>query len=491
MKVKDISIPDGVVLIRDRVASAGGKCLLVGGAVVDAILGRDPKDWDIEVHGLSSAKLEAAISPFAPKACGKSFGIFKLDASKLGGVDVDVSIPRTENSVGVGHKDFEVSFDPFMTPRDAAERRDFTINAMFMDLDTGDIVDPFGGLADLEAGVLRMTSPEKFKEDPVRALRAVQLVARKAKTVDPDTQEAIMSMADSFDSLAKERVFAEWEKLLLKSDKPSVGLNFLRDCGWLQHFPELEQFAFWDGWELDENKAFKDTAPNFMTSGCPQNMEWHPEGDVWVHNNMVVDAAAKVRHMVDEEWRLAFMMGAMLHDVAKPITTVLPRCTAHGHDVKGEALTRSFMERITNNKKLTERVVALVCNHLQPFMLTSGAAKPAAWKRLHKKLHGRLDILGWMSRSDWAGRPNRDPLHATENGKVVDHPASVLCWKWHEELGVEEIKPILLGRHLIKAGHKPGPMFKGALGAAFEKQLDCPDMGIEELLEVAERHMGE
>tara|TARA_R110002020_G_scaffold39950_3_gene118170 strand:+ start:882 stop:2447 length:1566 start_codon:yes stop_codon:yes gene_type:complete len=478
-------IPEAVHKVGKLITDQGGTWFLVGGACVDALLANTPKDWDIEVHGLSFPEVAYALSTLSPHPVGKSFGIFKLDHRLVDGLEIDVSIPRRENTIGKGHKDFEVSFHPNMTPKDAAERRDFTINSMFYNPLTETILDPFGGLKDLQNGVLRMTSKEKFIEDPLRGLRAMQLLARKAKTVDPETMKVIREMSDQFSTIAKERVFEEFSKLLLKADKPSIGLNFLLESNWLRHFPELYQFAFWDGWKEKENAVFKDTAPEFMTSGCPQNPEWHPEGDVWIHNNMVVDAAAKVRHMVEEDLQLTFMFGALLHDLGKVVTTLLPQCTAHAHDCKGKELTETFMARITTEKKLTKQVIALVVNHLQPFMLTSGEAKSSAWKRLHKKVFYRLDILGWLSRSDWAGRPNRNPLVPCENGIEMDHPASALCWKWQRTLGQKPIEPIIMGRDLIAVGIEPGRCMGIILKHTFETQIDNPHLTKSELLEIA------
>jgi tRNA nucleotidyltransferase (CCA-adding enzyme) len=474
-------IPNEVSMVRDTVVRAGGRCLLVGGAVVDALLGISPKDWDVEVFGISYEGLETLFEDYHPKTVGRSFGIVKIT---IGEVEIDLNVPRRDNKVGKGHKDFSCELDPAMTPREAARRRDFSMNSISLDLSTMEVVDPFGGVADLEDGILRATDPETFVEDPLRALRAMQLLARKAKVVDPATMDLIRGMSDTFPHLARERVHDEWCKLLLRAEKPSVGLEFLRESGWLKWFPELAEFADWSGWDLEENAPFRGD----FDEGCPHNPEWHPEGNVWIHNCMVVDAAAKVRHLVDEEWRLAFMFGALLHDVGKTITTVLPRCTAHAHDVRGEDLTRSFMARLTNDKTLTERVVALVVNHLQPFMLTSGGAKASAWKRLHKKMLNRLDVLGWLSRSDWAGRPDRDPLAPSENGVEADHPASALCWGWHETLGVEPISPIVMGRDLIAVGMDPGPHMGIALRAAFEAQIENPELGKQELLEQAVRY---
>jgi len=475
-------LPAAIAGLVERVSAAGGRALLVGGAVIDALTGSVPEDWDIEVHGLSMDTLETLLAGFSPRAVGKAFGVFILDPGRVDSLEVSFSVPRRESRVGVGHRDFRCEFDPSMTPREAARRRDFTMNSVMLDLHQGEIVDPYDGLRDLEAGLLRMTDGNTFAEDPLRGLRAMQLLARKAQRVDPQTLAVIRGMADSYGALPRERVADEWEKLLLKAERPSVGLEFLRDSGWLRHYPELLEFLQWSGWERAENQSHRHL---FAGDGCPQNPEWHPEGDVWVHNNFVLDAAARVRDQVDSEWRLAFMYGALLHDIAKPPTTELPLCTSHGHDKLGEQMARTFMERLTAHRLLIDRVAALVRNHLYPFMLVQAGSSDAAWKRLHNRSLGRLDVLGWLSRADWAGRPGRDPLGPTEHGTLVRHEGSETCWRMHEDLGVEPIRAIIQGRDLIQAGWTPGPRFATALKAAFEAQLDHPQWSRERLLEIA------
>lgn len=474
-----MQIPRCVRDIASLISSRGGRTFVVGGAVIDLIRGETPKDWDLEVFGLSIEKLFQSVEHLPVKVCGKSFGVLKLE---IDGIEMDVSIPRRENSIGSGHRDFQVSFDPNMSTRDAAMRRDFTMNSVAFDIERDQLIDPFGGIEDLEKGILRMTSRDTFIEDPLRALRAMQLLARKARVVEPETIEVIRKM--SFDALPKERVMAEWVKLLLKAERPSIGLEFLRECGWIVHFPELLDFAEWSGWEMEENKPFRSQ----FDEGCPQNPEWHPEGNVWIHTMLVVDAAAKVRDQIPEEWKLAFMFAALLHDVAKPITTVLPRCTAHGHEANGEELTKRFLSRMTADKKLTSNVVSLVVDHLKPFAL-SKEAKPAAWKRLHRRV--RLDVLGWLSRADWSGRPDRDPIVPTEKGKPVEHLPSSMCWKWHDELGIEPIQPVVTGKDLIAIGARPGPIFRVALDAALEAQMDDPGLDKHALLRVATEHLGQ
>jgi len=443
-------IPENVKQVADIVKSVDGKAFLVGGAVVDHLLGLTPKDWDIEVHGIPFDVLYALLASFGfkPNVVGAEFGVIKVD-------DLDISIPRTENKTGAKHTDFTVELNPNLTPAEAALRRDLTINSMFINLDTLELVDPFNGRKDLEQGILRATNEDTFKEDPLRVLRIMQLLPRKAKFVDPDTRELAISLSAQFDTLPKERVLAEFEKLLLKADKPSMGLRFLLEADWLKHFPELAALV-----------------------GCPHNPEHHPEGDVWEHTLLALDHAASILKHIPDEWKLPFMFGVLCHDLGKPATTDLVELTSYGHDIAGEPLAEVFMQRLTNEIKLIERVCVLVRNHMQPYFLDSGGAKRPAWRRLHNKV--RLDILGWVSLCDKA---SSDPAVLS-----TGHARSNACWVQFMWLnGLEgPIKPKLLGRHLIDRGWKPGPEFGKILKIAYELQLDNEALTEKELFESAQ-----
>ncbi len=462
-----IHVPIVVRAIARAITAAGGRAMLVGGAVVDALQGRQPKDWDIDAHGMSMDRLEEVLKDFGPKGVGREFGILKLSAELCDGQDIDVSVPRRDNNTGIGHRDFDIVMDPNMTPKEAARRRDFTINSLFYDLEREEIVDPFGGVADLQAGILRATDPETFVEDPLRALRAMQLLPRKARVVDSATMELCRSMSHTFPNLARKRVHEEFRKLLLKAERPSVGLEFLRDSCWIVHFPELVYLI-----------------------GCGQHPEWHPEGDVWTHTLHVVDSAAQVRNQVPEDWREAFVFGTMLHDVGKPTTTITPdmvaqglapkdmEWTAYGHDRAGEPLAESFMRRLTDNKKVIEGTMTIVGEHMQPYNLMQGGAKKSAYRRLHNRI--RLDVIGWMSKCDCCGRPDRhigDP--------DLEHQASDACWAHFSEFGEQPIPPLLQGRDLIAAGMKPGVHFGTMLHAAYEAQLEDDTLSKDDLLRIA------
>ena len=468
MRISLDGVPAAVLSLADRVEQAGGKAVLVGGAVIDMIQDRTPKDWDLEVFGLGYDGLAALFSDLNPKLVGRQFGIIKLAVDDL---DVDVNVPRIDNKNGLGHDGFECDFDPMMTVEEAARRRDFSINAMAVCLHTGEVVDPYGGLADLDAGVLRATDSHLFVQDPLRALRAMQLLARKAKTVDAGTMQLIRSMVDTFPELSAERVYEEWRKLLLKAERPSVGLEFLRESGWLVHFPELQALI-----------------------GCEQHPDWHPEGDVWVHSLCTVDSAAWVRDqgVLPDGWTEPFMYGTMCHDLGKPDTTITPEMvandeapkerlwTAWGHDQAGMPHGESFLRRMTNNKKLIERTTTIIGEHMQPFNLLQGQGKMSAYKRLHNRL--RLDVLGWVCRCDSCGGP--DGRARISRGADYDHETSQACWKHFSEIGPEPVKPILMGRHLIGAGVKPGPTFKVRLDAAYEQQIEGVE-DVDTLLQVA------
>lgn len=432
---------DAVILDLARlIRSAGGRALIVGGAVRDKLLGVEVKDVDLEVFGLSAAKLQALLKPNYPfDPCGVSFGVLKLQHH-----DIDVSLPRRESKRGEGHRAFEIASDPQLSVREAAERRDFTINAMYFDPLTGELEDPYGGRVDLQAKILRHVSP-KFVEDSLRVLRGMQFIARFGLTAAPETIAICRGI--EIEGLAAERLFEEWAKLLLKGREISRGLDFLKDTGWVRYFPELAALI-----------------------GCEQDPQWHPEGDVFEHTKLCLDAFA--RHRVgDRVEDLTVGLAVVCHDFGKPATTRLDvktgRIRSLGHDEAGLEPTLSFLRRLTNEERLLKEVPPLVQAHMQPFALWKAKATDAAIRRLAIKV-GRLDRLLRVSRADDEGRLP-ELVASSSGGEDL---------KWLEEqserlrIAAEAPKPILQGRHLIARGLRPGPEFGRILKAAFEAQLD-------------------
>ena len=418
-----------------KVSAAGGRSLVVGGSVRDGLLKRAAHDLDLEVFGLSPERLRALLEEdFRLDLVGQSFGVIKLRH-----LPIDVAIPRRESKHGLGHKGFEVHSDPALSVAEAASRRDFTINAISWDPLSGEILDPTGGVLDLEQRVLRHVS-EKFAEDPLRVLRGMQFAARFELQVAPETVELCRTIEP--EGLARERIFGEWKKLMTQGRKPSLGLAFLRDCGWVRYFPELE-----------------------VLIDCPQEPEWHPEGDVWIHTLHVLDAFAEER--LDEEWEdLVVGFGCLCHDLGKPATTefIDGRIRSKGHEEEGECPTRTFLERMTNQDNLVEEVVPLVREHLKPTILYKADAGAGAIRRLARRV-GRIDRLVRVARADHKGRPPL-PFDGFPAGAWLLEQARNL------ELAAQAPKPIILGRHLIELGLAPGPHFKELLDACFEAQLD-------------------
>jgi len=202
--------PQKVVDLSLALREAGGRALLVGGCVRDALMGVQPKDWDVEVYGVAPEQLRAILDRFGPvNVVGEAFTVYKL------GSDLDVSLPRRERKSGRGHRAFVIEGDPAMSFVDASRRRDFTINSILQDPLTDEIIDPFDGQRDIERGVLRAVSAETFVEDSLRVLRAAQFAARFEFRIEPETVELCRGI--DLSDLPSERIWGELEKLLLRA----------------------------------------------------------------------------------------------------------------------------------------------------------------------------------------------------------------------------------------------------------------------------------
>jgi tRNA nucleotidyltransferase (CCA-adding enzyme) len=443
-----MKIPPPLHTALSALRSAGGRPRLVGGSVRDWLLGLEPKDFDIEVYGLDYEAMGRALAAFGPTdVVGRSFGVLKV---RIAGTEYDFSLPRRESKTGAGHRGFAIAPDPDLTEPEAAARRDFTVNAIAYDPLEDRILDFHHGADDLKKKILRHTSGA-FTEDPLRVLRAFQLAARFGFSLAPETAALCRSISDTYTELPVERVWGEWDKWAIKAARPSLGLVILKQTGWLRHFPEIAA--------LD---------------GLPQEPEWHPEGDVFIHTGHCLDALVELDSWREgpPETRRMLSLAVLAHDFGKAVTTKQAerrgrlRWTSPEHEAAGGPLAETFLQRIGAPLEVVEYVRPLVVNHL---LHHDGPAeyRDTTVRRLARKISpATLDDLIAVMRADHLGRP---PLVSPETEKRLGHLRTAA-----RKLALEHVapKPIILGRHLIALGRSPGPQFKPALDAAFESQLD-------------------
>jgi tRNA nucleotidyltransferase/poly(A) polymerase len=216
----------------------------VGGTVRDILLGQPRKDVDLLVTGMAQPDLISLLRKYGRvQLTGRAFGVIKFLPHRWHDPPIDIALPRTEISTGVGHRDFVVTFDHTLPVEIDLGRRDFTINAIAIDLATGHVLDPFGGRQDLEQGILRQVSPMAFPEDPLRMLRGVQLATRFALHLEPTTHQAMQHHAATITTVAAERIAEELRKLL-QATAPSHGFMLMHDIGLLPHIlPEIARLA--------------------------------------------------------------------------------------------------------------------------------------------------------------------------------------------------------------------------------------------------------
>jgi tRNA nucleotidyltransferase (CCA-adding enzyme) len=312
----------------------------------------------------------------------------------------------------------------------------------------------------LSRRILRVVDPARFGDDSLRVLRALQFAARFELTLDERT--AALCTSIPLEDLPAERVWGEVEKLLLLAARPSVGFQLALDLGVIDRlFPEMKALV-----------------------GCPQEPEWHPEGDVWVHTLMVIDQARLRIDDLDRADRITVMLAAVTHDFGKPKTTAFldGRIRSLNHEEEGVAPASAFLERLNihtiDGKDVRRQVLGLTAQHLKPGMLfkVRHELTDGAFRRLAQKVD--LELLARVAKSDCLGRTGR-------------FDCSAMDWflERARELGVDRSppKPLLLGRHLLDLGMSPGPAIGELLKQVYEKQLDGDITTADEALTLASR----
>jgi poly(A) polymerase len=397
------------------------------------LLGRTPKDFDVATDARPDRVAE--LFEFSEQV-GAHFGVVLVRENTW---QVEVATFRSDASYSDGRHPDEVHFET--DARQDALRRDFTINAMMLDPETGEVLDFAGGRADLERRVIRAIGDPKarFREDHLRLIRAVRFAARLGFEIEPETMAAIQRLHGLIASVAAERVRDEIARILTE--------------GGARHGFEL----------LDQTGLLGDILPEVAAmKGVAQPPEYHPEGDVWTHTLLLLE---KMRHP-----SVTLAMGALLHDVGKPPTfRVAERIRFDGHAEQGTAMAHQILGRLRFSGEQTERIEALVANHMR--FMNVQMMRESTLKRFvrmehfeeHLELH-RLDCLAGSGKLD--------------NYKFARSRV--------ESLGEEELrpKPLLTGRDLIAAGYTPGPLFAKMLAAVEDAQLEGRLDGKEAALEL-------
>jgi tRNA nucleotidyltransferase (CCA-adding enzyme) len=436
-----------VIKLCEAVREAGGRALLVGGWVRDFVRGVGNVDYDVEVYGLEAAALRSLLDAQGKvDAVGEAFTVYKVRLREGGrSFVVDVSLPRRESKTGRGHRGFVIEGDPWMSFEEATGRRDFTINAMMYDPLNREIIDPHGGREDVARKLIRVVDPKTFVEDSLRVLRAMQFAARFEYSIDPATVELCRSI--DLSDLPAERIWAEVEKWLLQSRRPSIGLHAARDLGITEKlWREIHSLI-----------------------GCQQDPKVHPEGDVFVHTGMVLDEARKLIDDLPRPKQVTVMLAALCHDFGKPHTTKIEggRIKAQDHERHSIAMTNQFLEQLKlfsfDNYDARLQTLLLVKNHAVPhqWFKIRETVTDGMFRRLALKTE--LDLLYRVALADCLGRAGDFKPEAEE---------------WFiarvRELGIEERapEPLLMGRHLLALGLKPGPRIGEITHAVYELQLD-------------------
>jgi tRNA nucleotidyltransferase (CCA-adding enzyme) len=464
-----------VLKICEAVRDAGGRAMLVGGWVRDRLLGIESKDFDIEVYGIEPSGLRALLERIAPvNTVGEHFSVYKLVfyesreafKSEISNLkprreeryEVDVAIPRRESKSGRGHRAFTIEGDPAMTFEEATRRRDFTINAILYDPLADQFLDPTGGIGDLKGRILRAVAADTFVEDSLRVLRAVQLAARFQLVIEPQTVELCRGV--DLSDLPHERVWGEIEKLLMLAARPSIGLGAALDLGVLDKlFPEIRALV-----------------------GCPQESEWHPEGDVFAHTKLCLDEAVGLVTDLPREKRITVMLATLCHDLGKPLTTeiIAGRIRSLGHDVAGLEPTRAVLDRLglhtLSGYDVRSQVLSLVAEHLRPgqFYGDRHRISDGAFRRLARRVD--IALLYRVAKADSMGR-----------GPASSSDKQDWFIKHARALGVEHgpPEPLLRGRHLIEAGFEPGPQLGKLLRRVYDLQLEGEVTSLDEAIAAA------
>ena len=412
---------EGALHIVESLRARGFKAFFAGGAVRDLLLGRKVRDIDI-----ATSAMPGQIEGIFPRtvAVGKAFGVIKV---LHGNGEYEVATFRADLGYEDGRRPVEVRF---LGDREDALRRDFTVNALFLDPAEDRVIDYTGGRADIDNRIIRAVGdPEvRFREDKLRMLRAVRFAVELGFRIEGETADAIKRQSGEILCVSWERIRDELLKIFT-SPSPGQGMDLLSEFGLLEKvLPEVE--------------AMK---------GVEQPPQFHPEGDVYTHTRLMLELSGGNLSSV-------LAMGILLHDVGKPLSfKVRERIRFDGHAEVGAEMARNICERLRISAHDTGRIVSLVREHLR--FIPVREMKESTLKRflrmedfdLHLELH-RLDCLG-------------------SHGGLDNHR---FCEKMLQKYSKEDVKPkpLISGQDLIDLGFEPGPVFAEILEEVEDRQLE-------------------
>ena len=404
------ALPPAVRRVADTLQAAGERTLLAGGAVRDHLLGRAPKDFD-----LASSATPERVAELFPRTVmvGAQFGVSRVIETGDDGVDDEVEVVRFRADL-----EYEDGRHPvgvvFSSEAEDAKRRDFTVNGLFYDLATNEVLDYVGGYRDLGERVLRAIGDARarYREDRLRMLRAVRFATVLGFELETETWNAIVEEASAITEVSAERIRDELQKTLMHPRR-ELGYFLLSDSGLMQHIlPEVEAMR-----------------------GVEQPPEFHPEGDVHRHVGLVLSELRDPGFTV--------VMGALLHDIGKPPTfEILDRIRFNGHDRVGSEMADEVCRRLRFSKREREEVVYMVRRHM--IWPAVSEMRVSTRKRLFEEPgFPQLLQLGY---ADCRG----------------SHGDTGVCERAEElyEAYLEEgppVEPLLGGRDLIALGMTPGP----------------------------------
>lgn len=434
-------IPESVSRVTRIIQEAGFDAYIVGGCVRDAIRSIKPKDWDITTN----AKPNDIISLFPHTFYDNNFGtvgIVNEDEKDETLKIIEVTTYRTDGEYSNSRHPDNISFSEKL--EDDLKRRDFTVNAIAINPQNGEVIDLFSGIMDLKNGIIRAVGDAntRFGEDALRMLRAVRFSAELGFTIDPDTEKAIQNNAHLLKKISKERIRDEFIKVLL-SEGPMDGLNLALKIGVLRYISaDLER-----GIGIEQNQAHK--------------------YDVYEHN------LRTLQHSADKKWGIDLRLASLFHDISKPETRRWSKekndWTFHGHDVVGARLTKKILTELRFPVKTIEKVSKLVRWHM--FFSDTEKITLSAVRRLIVNV-GKEDVWELMNLRICdrigTGRPKENPYRLRKYKSMVEEAM-------HDPISVQMLK--IRGDQIMSVlGIPPGPKIGFILHTLFDEVLDNPEL---------------